>query len=166
MQFQAYTGMLGSLAIGRKLAECSEAERKALREYGVLYKKLRNTIHNGDFHRIASHFDHPYAVYEYVLPDCSEAVVFFFGHALQFSGRLPLFRLHGLDPDGIYELTPYGEPGEEEVRQYGTALYDVRESLRGKRSGAGLMSVGIRASLFGDFASRIVHLKKIQEKPL
>lgn len=166
MQFQAYTGMLGSLAIGRKLAECPETERNALREYGILYKKLRNAIHNGDFHRLASHFEHPYAVYEYVLPDRSEAVVFFFGHALQFSGRLPLFRLRGLDPEGIYELTPYGEPGEEKIRQYGTALYDVTESLRGKRSGAGLMSVGIRAALFGDFASRIVHLKKIQEKAL
>lgn len=165
LQFQAYTGMLGSLAIGRNLSGCSETELAAFREYGSLFKKLRNAVHNGDFYRIASHFDHPYAVYEYVLPDTSEAVVFLFGHALQFSDRLPLFRLRGLDPEGIYELSSYGT-AEEGSEKYEKVLYDAAEYLDGKRSGAGLMSVGIRAALFGDFASRIVHIRKTEGSSL
>ena len=159
LQFQAFVGMLGSLAVGRRLSECSKTELEKLKAYGELFKKLRPVIHNGDFYRIASHFEHPYAVYEYVLPDASEAVVFFFGHALQFSGRLPLFRLRGLDPRGHYELESYGKP-EGDDEKYGKPLYDVEEDLNGNSSGAGLMSIGIRPFLTGDFASRIVHIKR------
>ena len=159
LQFQAFAGMLGSLAVGRRLSECSKTELEKLKAYGELFKKLRPVIHNGDFYRIASHFEHPYAVYEYVLPDASEAVVFFFGHALQFSGRLPLFRLRGLDPQGRYELESYGKP-EDDDEKYGKPLYDVKEDLNGSCSGAGLMSIGIRPFLTGDFASRIIHIKR------
>ena len=86
-------------------------------------------------------------------------MVFFFGHALQFSGRLPLFRLRGLDPQGRYEMESYGKP-EDDDEKYGKPLYDVKEDLNGSCSGAGLMSIGIRPFLTGDFASRIIHIKR------
>ncbi len=164
VQFQAFAGMLGSLAIGRRLHESSEAELLELRRYGELYKQIRHITNFGDFYRLISHFDSNYAVYEYVTADASEAVVFFFGHALQYSGRPPLVALRGLEPEAVYELTSFGgESATSEWKAAGATNLDVAEILNGRRvSGAGLMAIGLRAELYGDFASRLVHLKRVE----
>jgi alpha-galactosidase len=47
LQFQAFCGMLGSLAIGKDLTRCSEAELDQIRSYGERYKKLRTSLNSG-----------------------------------------------------------------------------------------------------------------------
>lgn len=142
MQFQAFAGMLGSLAVGKRLFELERGEKEELREYLALYRKLRPVIHLGEFYRLLSHFDTSYAVYEYVSPGRDEAVIFFFGHGLQFADPLPPVRPAGLDPERTYHLTGYGD-----AHSYAP------------RSGAALMESGIQVYLNGDFSARIVHLK-------
>ncbi len=142
MAFQACAGMLGSLAIGKVLFELTPEQTEELKKYIVLYKELRPVIHGGVFYRLISHFDTPYAVYEYVLPDRSEAVVFCFGHALQFADPLPPVRLEGLDPERTYRLTRHGDAHHDSPR-----------------SGAALAEYGIPVFLNGDFSAEIIHLK-------
>ena len=86
------------------------------------------------------------------------------GHALQYSGRPPLVALRGLEPEAVYELTSFGgESATSEWKAAGATNFDVAEILNGRRvSGAGLMAIGLRAELYGDFASRLVHLKRVE----
>lgn len=149
-RFQAFTGMMGSLGIGVNLLKADDEALECLRKYGELYKKLRNTVQNGIYQRLHSHFKHPYACYEYVLPDRSEAVLFLFGHSLQFNQRLPAIRPVRLDADARYKPIIYG--GDEERG------YDAQELP--DRTGRFLMAVGLNIPLHGDLDCRIVFLKR------
>ncbi|MBR7104738.1 MAG: alpha-galactosidase, partial [Lentisphaeria bacterium] len=53
MKYQAYCGMMGSLACGKALNRCSEEEILQIREYTDLYKLLRPVVHQGEFYRLA-----------------------------------------------------------------------------------------------------------------
>lgn len=144
LRFQAFCGMLGSLAIGKDLTICSDAELAEIRSYTDFYKKIRHVTHFGDFYRLASAREKSYAVFEYVLPDRSEAVVFVLGASQQFGDSLPFFRIPGLDAKKCYELTIHGGENEE------------------KRiiSGQGAAAVGVRLELVGDFDARIFHFRE------
>ena len=144
LRFQAFCGMLGSLAIGKDLTICDEKELAEIRSYTDFYKKIRHVTHFGDFYRLASAREKSYAVFEYVLPDRSEAVVFVLGTSQQFGDSLPFFRIPGLSPEACYELTVHGGESEE------------------KRiiSGQGAATVGVRLELTGDFDARIFHFRE------
>ena len=107
-------------------------------------------IHLGDLYRLASAFDHPYAIYEYVAQDRSEAVVFVLGTSFQFASKMPPFLLPGLDSDAVYDITCYGADRESFV----TPVTPERHTLTGR----GAAQVGIQVSLIGDFDCRILHL--------
>ncbi len=149
-RFQAFAGMLGSLSIGVDLTRADPETMESLRRYGALYKKLRPTVQNGLYYRIASCYDHPYACYEFVAPDRSEAVVFFFAHGLQLQQRLPAFRLRGLDDQSRYTPTLYGALAGD-----GCTTTELPERL-----GRQLAVFGIDMQLHGDLDCRIVHLKR------
>ncbi len=150
LKYQACCGMLGSLACGKNLMRCSDEELAEIRQYVDLYKKLRRVIHLGDLYRLASAFDHPYAIYEYVAQDRSEAVVFVLGTSFQFASKMPPFLLPGLDSDAVYDITCYGADKESFV----TPVTPERHTLTGR----GAAQVGIQVSLIGDFDCRILHL--------
>ena len=153
LQFQAFCGMLGSLACGKDLTCCSDAELTEIRRYTDLYKKLRHVTNFGDLYRLASHREHPWAIYEYVARDRSEAVVFLLGGSMQFADALPPVKLVGLKPDALYGITCYGEKAQEDD--------SVRLFRYHPISGRGAANVGIQAELYGDFDCRIFHLKEV-----
>lgn len=152
LQFQAFCGMLGSLACGKDLTQCTEAELQEIRNYTDLYKKLRHVTNFGDLYRLSSHREHPWAAYESVAPDRSEAVVFLLGGSMQFADAIPPLKLAGLNPDALYEITCYGEKAPEG--------YSERQFHYHPISGRGAARVGIPVELFGDFDCRIFHLKE------
>lgn len=154
LKFQAYCGMLGSLACGKPLGKCSDEEIAEIRSYVDLYKKLRPVIHNGDFYRLASAFEHPYAIYEYVAKDRSEAVVFVLGASIQFGDRVPFFLVPGLDPDAVYEIECHGTVIPDQ------AEYFAEFAKYTPMTGRGLAQVGLHAALVGDYDCRILHLKR------
>lgn len=153
LQFQAFCGMLGSLACGKDLTHCNEAELTEIRQYTDLYKKLRHITNFGDLYRLASHREHPWAIYEYVAQDRSEAVVFLLGGSMQFADAIPPVKLAGLKPDALYEITCYGEkaPEDDSMRQFRYPPI----------TGRGAANVGLQAELYGDFDCRIFHLKEV-----
>ena len=152
LQFQAFCGMLGSLACGKDLTQCTEAELQEIRNYTDLYKKLRHVTNFGDLYRLSSHREHPWAAYESVAPDRSEAVVFLLGGSMQFADAIPPLKLAGLNPDALYEITCYGEKAPDDNR--------ARRFRYPPISGRGAARVGIPVELFGDFDCRIFHLKE------
>lgn len=154
LKFQAYCGMLGSLACGKDLARCSAAELAEIRHWVELYKKVRPIVQQGELYRLVSAFDHPYAVYEYVTKDRSEAIVFVLGMSMQFGDKIRAFRVQGLDPDAIYRVESYGQNTPDWSRDY---------EPDAPLSGRAAAQIGIQIGLVGDFDCRILHFVK-QEK--
>jgi alpha-galactosidase len=152
LQYQAFVGMLGSLAISKNLLECSDEMLSQLGEYVDLYKRLRHVTHLGQLYRLASHHKYPYAVFEYVSDDKKEAVVFIFGHSVQFAYKVPAIRLQGLDEDSIYDIEIFGN--KPQTTGYTASIQEYQPI-----SGAGLTEIGVRVELLGDFDARILYLK-------
>ena len=152
MKFQAYCGMLGSLACGKDLMHCSEEELDEIRSYTDLYRKIRHVTNFGDFYRLAGNYTHPYAIYEYLLPDRTEAVVFVLGASIQFSDKIPPIRVPGLLPDAVYTITCYGN--RVQTNDYSASVREYRDL-----SGRGAANAGIRIELLGDYDCRILHFQ-------
>lgn len=152
LEFQAACGMLGSLACGKDLARTPKEELETIARYIALYKKLRHILNAGDFYRIRSPREGNFAVYGYLLPDRSEAVIFAFGFGIGFCDKLPRFRVPDLDPDAVYTIECH-----HDRRFEGRSA-----SVRGYPpvSGRGAATVGLRVELLGDYDFRILHLRR------
>jgi alpha-galactosidase len=134
-RFQAHVGMLGSLAIGENLFECTPEQLEELAGYVKLYKEIRPTTQRGDLYRLLSIRDNRLSAFQYVSKDRQQAVLIALGQAMQFRDVLPNIVLQGLDPDTVYEVEGYAP-----------------------MSGQGLMTVGIPVKLRGDFDSKVVRI--------
>ena len=153
IKFQAYCGFLGSLACGKPLWKCSEEEIAEIAGYVALYKKLRPVLHRGELYRLASIREKSYAVYEYVLPDKSQAVVIVLGGSQQFADKLPACRIPALDADTIYTIECFGgHAGDEGFSANVTEYPD--------RTGRALANVGLQFELLGDFDCRAFLIRK------
>lgn len=151
MKFQAYAGMMGSLSIGKNLPACTTEILSEIRSYADLYKQVRLITQFGNLYRIASHTEYPYAAFQYVSTDRCEALLFIFGHGIQFSYKVPAFRLLGLDQDILYTITELGHESENNPRN-STDYTPV--------TGRGLMEIGVQVELLGDFDVKLLHFKK------
>ena len=75
-QFSAFTGMMGWASMGQPLQNRRPEELAEIKRYCDLFKKIRHVTCRGEIHRLASLREHPYAAFEYVLPDANEAMLF------------------------------------------------------------------------------------------
>ena len=154
-RFMAHAGMMGWLATSLPLDKATPDELAELKGYFELFKKIRHVTCRGEIHRLASLRENPYAAFEFVLPDRSEALLFVFGHGLQFGQRIPNLLMESLDPEKVYAVEVHGEhPSPKDIY-----LPKTRPAYRA-RSGRGLMEVGLPVDLFGDCDSRIFHFKE------
>lgn len=151
IRFQAFAGMMGSLAVGKNLPACSQEELNEIRGFVEMHKRLRHIPHFGELYRLASHYEHPYAAFEYVSNDKKEAMLFVFGHSIQFGNKVPALLLKGLNPDAIYDVECFGNNPQEG--------YTASITKYNPMSGLGLMELGIRTELIGDYDARIIYLK-------
>lgn len=138
LTYRAHAGMLGAFHISVNLTTMRGDEFEKLVELVRVYKSIREIVHFGDLHRVASAWEGPYAVYQYVTPDRDRSVVLAFGQALQFQHIIPAQRLRGLDPDATYDVEGY-KP----------------------MTGRALMSLGLPLELRGDFDSRLVRIDRV-----
>ncbi len=156
-KFQAYCGFLGSLACGKPLVKCSETELKEIAAYVSLYKKLRPVLHRGELYRLASIRENRFAVYEYVLPDKTQAVVIILGGSQQFADRIPPCRIPALEGNAVYSIECFG--GHTREKEFSA---DVSEKYPA-RTGRALAQVGLQFELLGDFDCRAFLLVKTAE---
>ncbi len=153
-RFIAHIGMMGWLDTSLPLDKATPEELTELKGYFDLFKKIRHITCKGELHRIASLRDHPWAAFEFVLPDAGEALLFVFGHGLQFGQRIPDLIMESLDPERIYDVEVYGEhPSPKDIY-----LPAVRPAYR-PVSGKALMENGLHVDLAGDYESRVFWFK-------
>ena len=152
-QFSAFVGMMGWAAMSHPIQKKSPEELAEIKRYCDLFKKVRHVTCRGEIHRLASLREHPYAVFEYVLPDASEALLFVFGHGLRHNERIPNVLLESLDPERVYDIEAHGAPPPSENR------YRAKPPTYRPVSGRALMESGVLVGLAGDYDSRIFHFK-------
>lgn len=131
--------MMGSLGIGADLTEFSDAELEESAELVSQYKTLRDTIQEGDFHRLDNPSANPYQLFQYSRPE--QSVLFVFLPASRIGRRGTRARLRGLDPDARY-------------RFYANWTWQ-------EKSGSWLMQHGIDLWLMGDYASDIITIDRL-----
>lgn len=152
MKFQAYTGMMGSLAVGKNLNRCTEQELDEITSYVSMHKELRHIPQFGQLYRLASHREHPYAAFLFVSLDRSEAMLFALGHSIQFGDRVPAFVLKGLEPETLYTINCFGNNPQG---GHSASIHSYPDM-----SGRALMECGVRVELLGDYDARILRLRK------
>lgn len=153
-RFMAHVGMMGWLATSLPLDTATPEELAEIKGYFDLFKRIRRITCGGEIHRLASLREHPYAAFEFVLPDASEALLFVFGHGLQFAQRVPNILMESLDPETVYDVEVHGE------RRSPKDIYLPKQAPKLEaRSGRGLMEIGVPVDLFGDYDSRIFHFR-------
>lgn len=133
LRFRAHIGMMGSMSIGINLLTSPPDELAELKEWLSHFKLLRPDLQNAWVYQLASAYDGPWAIFQYVNRQRTSATVFAFGHGMNFRQKLPLIRLRGLLADAVY------------------CCDDCQ-----KMSGAGLMNRGIQIDLRGDYASYVM----------
>jgi alpha-galactosidase len=167
MKYRAYMGMLGTFILGDNLFNYTEAEMTEAAGYIKTYKEIRETTQNGDLYRLESAYNRPWAVFEFVRRDRSEAVIFVFGQSLQFRKILPRIRLRGLDPEALYRVKGLQDPGPynrlhlSDQRLSGVSAGDIPEGRSREYSGKMLMQLGVEAALMGDFDCLLLRFNKI-----
>ena len=146
-QFSAFIGMMGWGSMGLPIHKMKAEELAQIKRHGELFKSIRHVTCRGETHRLASIRENPYAAFEYVLPDKSEALLFLFAHGLRHNQRVPNILLEALDPEARYAVTIHGAP-------------DDRQKAGRVVSGRALMEAGVLVDLSGDYDSRILYFTR------
>jgi alpha-galactosidase len=134
LAFRCHVAMTGTLGIGGRLPDWSEADLTAVRDYVVRYKEIRETVQLGRRYRLRTDPDR--VAICHVAEDGGQVAVFVFARTVRQSHLDPPIRLRGLSPDARYATT--------------TETY----------TGAYLTHHGLRPVLAGDYASALIVLTR------
>lgn len=106
VKFRADVAMSGRLGIELQPKDMTEEEAEVCRRAVSDYKRVRNTIQQGDLYRLHSPYDKGgVASLMYVSEKKDEAVLFWY-RTESFVGQiLPVTKLAGLDSNGTYRIT-------------------------------------------------------------
>jgi alpha-galactosidase len=163
MKYRAYMGMMGTFFVGDNLFNYTEAEMIEAAGYIKTYKDIRETTQNGDIYRLESAYNKPWAAFEFVRRDRSEAVMFVFGQSMQFRKIVPRIRLRGLDPEAIYKASGLQDAGSyNRLHLTGDPAKGIDGEGSREFSGKGLMQLGVEVALSGDFECLLLKFNKIK----
>lgn len=150
LKFRFDVAMTGRLGMEMKPSDLNEKEREFAKNAFQTYKELRPLIQQGNLYRIISPYDGKgYCSEMFIDDDKNEAVFFAYKFEQYIDQFRPRFYFVGLDPDATYQLTELNRNGRPD-RWEGAKI-----------SGSFLMQQGIEISLGGQFASKVIKLKKI-----
>lgn len=146
LKYRFLVAMQGALGLGANLNNWSAADFDLAARMIAAYKRIRNTVQQGNLYRLLSPRQGDVTANEYVSLDGRQAAVFAFRHSQQYNTAPPAIRLRGLDEKAVYRLeavdgTPLSNPSE--------------------LSGAYLMNQGVEVSLKGDFDSAALILERV-----
>ena len=149
LDFRAILGMTGSMSVGINILTAPQQELDELKNYLKQYKEIRHITQNAYLYRLSSMYNSNVAAWEYLARDGSEAVVFVFGHGLNYRQIIPLLKLRGLEKEARY--TVEGE----------SSLPILPKRNPRTVHGDTLMNNGIRAFPNGDYYGQIIRIKKV-----
>ncbi|HEY2837246.1 MAG TPA: alpha-galactosidase [Rhizomicrobium sp.] len=137
LDYRFLSAMQGSLGIGANLNKWSDAEFADAAKMVAAYKRVRQTVQEGDLYRLIRPADPSgRSATFYVSRDKRQAVLFSFLHSSTKFDRQPAIQVKGLDPERQYRVQSINaEPGVESRTQ----------------SGAYWMGHGVDTQMTGDF---------------
>ena len=150
LKFRFNVAMTGRLGMEMKPSDLNDKEREYAKKAVAFYKEIRPIIQLGDLYRLLSPYENKGFCSEmFVNEDKSEAVFFCYKFENYIGLETPRWHMAGLDPNATYILNEFEGP-ERGAR-----------SFEGKSfSGKFLMETGIDANLSGQFASRVIRMRK------
>ena len=138
MQTRGDVALGGNFGFELDLSQLSDADAETVRRLIEREKQVRALVRTGEFTRLLSPFDHPYAAWQFRARDNSEALIC--AYRLMTKPATPhlLLRASGLDESAVY-------------------MDDDGNTC----SGAALTRYGLWLHLPGDFTSKVIHLRRI-----
>lgn len=138
MQTRGDVALGGNFGFELDLSQLSDADAETVRRLIEREKQVRTLVRTGEFTRLLSPFDHPYAAWQFRARDNSEALIC--AYRLMTMPATPhlLLRASGLDESAVY-------------------MDDDGNTC----SGAALTRYGLWLHLPGDFTSKVIHLRRI-----
>ena len=138
MQTRGDVALGGNFGFELDLSQLSDADAETVRRLIEREKQVRTLVRTGEFTRLLSPFDHPYAAWQFRARDNSEALIC--AYRLMTKPATPhlLLRASGLDESAAY-------------------MDDDGNTC----SGAALTRYGLWLHLPGDFTSKVIHLRRI-----
>ncbi|OJG43024.1 hypothetical protein RV02_GL002944 [Enterococcus gilvus] len=122
--------------------QLSDEEKNLVKEQIHFYKKYRKLIQYGDFYRIRSPFESNETIWQFVSKDKKESLLFYFKVLAEAAPKLDIVKCLGLQNDYVYSMDDAEQYSGYELQNSGFYLFPF---------------------LKGDFQSKIVHLKKVNE---
>ena len=138
MQTRGDVALGGNFGFELDLSQLSDADAETVRRLIEREKQVRTLVRTGEFTRLLSPFDHPYAAWQFRARDNSEALVCAYRLMTRPATPHLLLRASGLDESAVY-------------------MDDDGNTC----SGAALTRYGLWLHLPGDFTSKVIHLRRI-----
>ena len=138
MQTRGDVALGGNFGFELDLSQLSDADAETVRRLIEREKQVRTLVRTGEFTRLLSPFDHPYAAWQFRARDNSEALICAYRLMTRPATPHLLLRASGLDESAVY-------------------MDDDGNTC----SGAALTRYGLWLHLPGDFTSNVIHLRRI-----
>lgn len=138
MQTRGDVALGGNFGFELDLSQLSDADAETVRRLIEREKQVRTLVRTGEFTRLLSPFDHPYAAWQFRARDNSEALICAYRLMTRPATPHLLLRASGLDESAVY-------------------MDDDGNTC----SGAALTRHGLWLHLPGDFTSKVIHLRRI-----
>lgn len=138
MQTRGDVALGGNFGFELDLSQLSDADAETVRRLIEREKQVRTLVRTGEFTRLLSPFDHPYAAWQFRARDNSEALICAYRLMTRPATPHLLLRASGLDESAVY-------------------MDDDGNTC----SGAALTRYGLWLHLPGDFTSKVIHLRRI-----
>ncbi|MCF0196037.1 MAG: alpha-galactosidase [Bacteroidaceae bacterium] len=149
LKFRFDVAMMGRLGMEMKPSDLTPEEFVFAQKAFQTYKDIRPLVQQGDQYRLISPYEGKgYASVMYVNEEKDDAVFFAYKFEHMVNLFRPRFRMAGLDPNATYQLV--------EINRQGNT--DHWESAKIK--GSFLMQTGIEIRLDGEFASRVIRVRR------
>ena len=138
MQTRGDVALGGNFGFELDLSQLSDADAETVRRLIEREKQVRTLVRTGEFTRLLSPFDHPYAAWQFRARDNSEALICAYRLMTRPATPHLLLRASGLDESAVY-------------------MDDDGNTC----SGAALTRYGLWLHLPGDFTSKVIPLRRI-----
>ena len=138
MQTRGDVALGGNFGFELDLSQLSDADAETVRRLIEREKQVRTLVRTGEFTRLLSPFDQPYAAWQFRARDNSEALICAYRLMTRPATPHLLLRASGLDESAAY-------------------MDDDGNTC----SGAALTRYGLWLHLPSDFTSKVIHLRRI-----
>lgn len=138
MQTRGDVALGGNFGFELDLSQLSDADAETVRQLIEREKQVRTLVRTGEFTRLLSPFDHPYAAWQLRAKDNSEVLLCVYRLLTKPATPHLLLKVYGLDESAAY-------------------MDDDGNTC----SGAALTRYGLWLHLPGDFTSKVIHLRRI-----